>query len=150
MNRNSPNLDPEEKLFLAISQAYQLSRKLAEDVLDQHRITLAQYNLLRIVENRPGITARDAREHFSMTAPSMTQLTQNLEAKNLLAREEDPDDKRVYHLTLTSQGRSLTSAVRRTLHGKTRALLGKPSMLKSTVSSLNDLIAHLTLSPSLQ
>ena len=49
MKKLNSRVAPEEEMFLKLSRAYQLSRKWAERILSPLGITLAEYNLLRIV-----------------------------------------------------------------------------------------------------
>ncbi|MBU0767402.1 MarR family winged helix-turn-helix transcriptional regulator [Patescibacteria group bacterium] len=141
-----PNTTDEEKFFLALSRCYTLSRKLGEKALRPMGVTIAEYNLLRVVENTPGIQARDAQKRFYATAPSISQLIRGVERKKLIKRVHDKDDARARPLFLTPKGKTTVEKARQTLEKAISTLNPAPSSLGSTVKDLTLLISSLSSS----
>ncbi len=71
-----------------------------------HDLTFSQYiTLKKLAEGTAG--ASDLARAAELNPGAMTRLLDKLEAKGLLAREADPDDRRALHITLTAMGRDI-------------------------------------------
>jgi DNA-binding MarR family transcriptional regulator len=94
----------EEDFFLHLQTAWTVTQKLTEEALQTCGLTVAEYTLLRIVENSPGITAGETRARLYSTAPSVAQMVAQLERKELLKRGKDAEDARRLPLNVTAKG----------------------------------------------
>jgi DNA-binding MarR family transcriptional regulator len=98
----------EEATVGLLFTAEKLRRRLTEAV-EAERITLQQYNVLRILRGAHPDTlptleiAARMLEH----TPGITRLLDRLEAKRLVGRDRGRDDRRRVHVRITSQGLEL-------------------------------------------
>ena len=68
--------------------------------------TLPRFDLLAQLERSPqGLRMSDLSERLMVTGGNVTGLADQLEAEGLIARHDDPDDRRVTRLALTPAGR---------------------------------------------
>lgn len=69
-----------------------------------HDLTFSQYiTLKKLAEGTAG--ASDLARAAELNPGAMTRLLDRLEAKGLVTREADPDDRRALHIRLTDAGR---------------------------------------------
>ncbi len=78
-------------------------------------MTYQQYNVLRIVQEHAPVGQAEVARRLMVSPPVVTRLAAALEEAGLLARREDPDDRRAVRLTLTAAGRKRVDAMRREL-----------------------------------
>lgn len=77
-----------------------------------HGLTGAQYNVLNILAGAPeGISQRELGDLLVVDRSNVTGLLDRLEKAGWVQREDDPDDRRVYRVLLTSAGRALWAKV---------------------------------------
>src|SRR5688572_12776055 len=75
-------------------------------------LTPAQYNVLTILTAQPGsISQRELSDHLVVDRSNVTGLLDRMETAGWVRREDDPADRRVYRITLTSAGRKLWARV---------------------------------------
>ncbi len=97
-------------------------------VIDESGLTFAQMKVLveLQVPDEESRTVTAISEELGISVASASRATDGLVRKKLATRVEDPDDRRVRRLTLTSKGRSLAdriiSARLATLQGFTASL----------------------------
>lgn len=147
--KNSQNsITREEELFLLLSQAHQLVKKYANNIMSSCGVTLAEYNFLRIVGDAPQISPGDVRKRLAVTAPSVTQLVRNLEQKDLIMRTQNKTDSRAQHMQLTPTGEQLVHTVRDRIVTTGKEVFANGDVLSSLLPDLKSLIALLSFSPS--
>lgn len=82
------------------------ARMADELVRSGHDLTFSQYiTLKKLANGTAGVT--DLARTAELNPGAMTRLLDKLEAKGLVAREADPDDRRALHISLTESGRSI-------------------------------------------
>ncbi|MFF4344207.1 MarR family winged helix-turn-helix transcriptional regulator [Kitasatospora sp. NPDC001540] len=107
-----------------------------------------QLALLRLVEERAGVTVREAAEVLLMKPNNVSALVTQLTEQGLLERRRDAGDKRVAHLHPTPLAASRLAEARaiKTAH-LTRLLAtltdGEQDALGSALGALNSLVRHL-------
>ncbi|MFC8720527.1 MarR family winged helix-turn-helix transcriptional regulator [Kitasatospora sp. NPDC057198] len=107
-----------------------------------------QLALLRLVEERAGVTVREAAEVLLMKPNNVSALVTQLTEQGLLERRQDAGDKRVAHLHPTPLAASRLAEARaiKTAH-LTRLLAtltdGEQDALGSALGALNSLVRHL-------
>jgi len=95
-------------------------KRYFEGVLSRFGVTLAQYNVLRILRGAgdDGLPTLEIANRMIETTPGITRLLDRLEAKGLIWRERCPSDRRQVTCRLTRAGNDLLaesdSAVRET------------------------------------
>jgi DNA-binding MarR family transcriptional regulator len=80
--------------------------KIIEILLTDFGLTLNQFRLLSLVDEGATSSAEIA-VRLAMKAPNVTAMTNSLIDRGLLVREQDTDDKRRAHLTLTDDSVAL-------------------------------------------
>lgn len=102
------------QLIADLVKALMQGKSLATTALDagDNRITVAELVALgRIANNREGsaenIYADDLQGSLFVSKPAISQMLKSLEARELIRREIDPNNRRKLIVTLTDQGRVL-------------------------------------------
>jgi DNA-binding MarR family transcriptional regulator len=70
------------------------------------KISRGQVIVLTIVGNRDGLSIKDIAESMHISGSAATQLVDSLVRAGLLAREVDPNDRRIMRISLTDEGKS--------------------------------------------
>ncbi len=135
---------PDEQAFVLLTQAAALSRRMAEAELVTCRITVAEYSLLRIMQNTPNVTASEAGKRLYASAPSVAQLVKSLERKGLMRRTQDAKDTRRQHMRLTPAGITIINRARATIQKALRKLRLSDPMLESLTRDLSTLLSSLS------
>jgi DNA-binding MarR family transcriptional regulator len=100
---------PASAAFLAIVQtAEELQRGIAE-LLKAHDLTLAQYNVLRILRGAgpEGATCGHVSDNLVRHDPDVTRLVDRLDKRGLVERARDTKDRRVVRTRITKTGVAL-------------------------------------------
>ncbi len=73
-----------------------------------HGLTGSQYNVLNILANEPaGISQRELGDRLVVDRSNVTGLLDRLEKNGWVRRNDHPEDRRVYRVSLTPAGRAL-------------------------------------------
>jgi MarR family 2-MHQ and catechol resistance regulon transcriptional repressor len=71
-------------------------------------ITGAQYNVMNILADAPdGMSQRELSDRLVVDRSNVTGLLDRMEKAGWVKREDHPDDRRIYRVTLTPMGRKL-------------------------------------------
>ncbi len=77
-----------------------------------HGLTAAQYNVLNVLAPRAGgLSQRELSDVLVVDRSNVTGLLDRMEKAGWVKRADDPQDRRVYLVTLTAQGRRLWEKV---------------------------------------
>jgi MarR family transcriptional regulator, organic hydroperoxide resistance regulator len=108
-------------------------------------VTGPQRLVIRIVGQKPHRTASEIAAILGMHPSTLTGLLARLEARDMLAREADPDDRRRARVSLTAAGRKIDKLQRGTVEAAVRRALGRvnSTSLDSTRATLSRLIEEL-------
>jgi DNA-binding MarR family transcriptional regulator len=79
--------------------------------------------ILRILSSRPAITQRTLATILGIAPSRLVALVDDMEARGLIERRENPDDRRRYALHLTEKGRSTLETVGRVSREHSQTLL---------------------------
>ncbi len=90
-----------------LNQANQAVRSQLEARLRDLQMTGIQYTVLSIVDAREDTSSAELSRRFFVTAQTMNEVINGLVQRNLIARKEDPANRRILRLKLTAQGRKL-------------------------------------------
>lgn len=82
-----------------------------EQVLLSHRLRPRQYLLLLVLRDEGPMPQHVLGQRLGMDRTSAMQALQFLEDSGMVRREDDPDDRRVYRVSLTPEGRRLTATL---------------------------------------
>jgi DNA-binding MarR family transcriptional regulator len=108
-------------------------------------VTGPQRLVIRIVGQRPGQTASEISEMLGKHPSTMTGVLARLEARGLLLREVDAEDRRRARFTLTTGGKKIDRERRGTVEAATRRALGrvKPDGVAATLELVGVLVEEL-------
>jgi DNA-binding MarR family transcriptional regulator len=94
-----------QRLTYLIKRVEMAERARMEEVLRPHGVTLHQYTVLSILENREGLSsAQLARRHF-VTPQAMNQMVGGMERDGLIERRPDEANRKILRAWLTARGR---------------------------------------------
>ena len=88
------------------SVSNQVSQAFARKV-EAHGVTVAEWVLMRQLMDEEALAPSRLAERMGMTRGAISKLADRLIAKAMLARAEDPTDRRGQRLALTPAGRAL-------------------------------------------
>jgi MarR family transcriptional regulator for hemolysin len=74
-------------------------------------LTVPQFRTLAFVNRNEGSSLLEAANHVGLTPPSMSKLVDGLIARGLMARKDDPDDRRRVRLNVTNRGLAILETV---------------------------------------
>ncbi len=107
--KNSANIDS-DFLFLIYDVA-QLVRRHADKRARTYGMTRAQWAVLVRLEREPGITQSRLAALTDVEPITIGRLVDRLEENGLIQREPDPDDRRVWRLTLTPKSAGILKEI---------------------------------------
>lgn len=146
-SKQSPStkaVSAEENFFLMLNAACTRVQKFTEEGLQSAGLTLAEYTMLRIVENTPGVTAGEAKLRLYATAPAVAQLVAQLERRDMLSRGQDPHDARRLPLRLTTKGSKHLQSAKRAVLQHIQSMKLPSGLLDSMTSDLSILLTTLS------
>jgi DNA-binding MarR family transcriptional regulator len=88
-----------------------LFRITFEQVLVAHRLRPRQYLMLLVLRDEGPMSQQHLGQRLGMDRTTTMQLVQALADMGAVDREDDPADKRVYRVSLTTDGRRLTATL---------------------------------------
>lgn len=74
--------------------------------LREHELSVAQLAALYLLDERGALRVGDVSEELELSLPTTSRLVDDLVKQKLVAREEDPNDRRARVLSLTTKGRT--------------------------------------------
>ncbi|MEO6446350.1 MAG: MarR family transcriptional regulator, partial [Gemmatimonadaceae bacterium] len=102
--------NPREEVFLATLRTGALLKRPAAKVVEEHGLSLAQYNVLRILRGAgaSGLPTLTIRERMIEEAAGITRLVDKLEGAGLVRRERGASaDRRQVFCRITDAGQAL-------------------------------------------
>jgi DNA-binding MarR family transcriptional regulator len=96
------------KLWLRmLSCSNRVEGEIRNRLRDEFGISLARFDLLAQLERAPdGLKMNELSRRLMVTGGNVTGLTDQLEREGLVARNDDPNDRRAYAVKLTPAGRA--------------------------------------------
>jgi MarR family transcriptional regulator for hemolysin len=74
-------------------------------------LTVPQFRTLAFVNRNEGSSLWEVANHVGLTPPSASKLVDGLIARGLMARKDDPDDRRRVRLNVTDRGLAILETV---------------------------------------
>jgi DNA-binding MarR family transcriptional regulator len=142
LRQRKPFASLEEEAFLNISRSAAVLRDCFEQVLAPHGISLAQYNVLRILRGAgaDGLCRNEVRDRLISRMPDVTRLLDRMEAAALITRARSTEDRRLVTTRLTARGKQLVNSLDAAVAAEHRRRLGRLSS-----GQLRTLVELLTL-----
>jgi DNA-binding MarR family transcriptional regulator len=75
--------------------------------LEEHDLTIGQFQLLRVLLSRDGLTQRELSDYVEVKKGALTTLFNGLEAEGYVRRTRNPDDVRKVNVFLTAKSKAL-------------------------------------------
>jgi len=91
------------RLFYAV-------RDRTEATLRPHNLTPMQFTIMASLARWQGLTSAELSRRFKVTPQTMGEMIANLERRGLVARREDPGNRRALRVALTPKGGRLVDA----------------------------------------
>ncbi len=87
------------------------SRRLAKEQCAKHGITATQLNALKLLQSVGDLSLSELSAKMSATNSAITGLVDRMVAAKLVAREQSTEDRRIWKIRLTPEGRALARKV---------------------------------------
>lgn len=103
-----PTIPPAEwgTVFL-LARIFYAMRARTEDALKPHGLTPMQFTIMDCLERWKGLSSAELSRRFNVTPQTMGEMIANLERRGLVARKQNPRNRRALKLDLTAEGRKL-------------------------------------------
>ena len=93
--------------WVLLAHAYHRILRRLETALDEHAITLAQFEVLANLHYDSGIVQNDLARRLLVTKGNVCGLIDRLTTAKLVMRQPSADDRRANRLFLTARGRQM-------------------------------------------
>ncbi|HLQ70187.1 MAG TPA: MarR family transcriptional regulator [Bacillota bacterium] len=113
LSTNEKDLDKEIslKLFVVLTRALQSVRKKVKADIRSHKLNLTEFAVLELLFHKGPQPIQKIGDKVLLASSSITYVVDKLEEKKLLERKPCPNDRRITHALLTSEGNELMSEV---------------------------------------
>jgi DNA-binding MarR family transcriptional regulator len=95
---------PKNGIAFLLSQVGARSAQEFARLLEPLKLSPADAGILRLLRQSPGISQQQLAETLGMHASRLVAIIDALEARKLVARAPNPEDRRLYSLRLTARG----------------------------------------------
>ena len=124
LRQTRPFASPSHEAHLSILRTAAVLDDWIEGLLRPYGITLAQYNVLRILRGSPeGLCRNDVRDRMLTRMPDVTRLLDRMEDAELIWRARGTEDRRLVTTRLTAEGRRLADELDGVLEPEHRRLM---------------------------
>ncbi|MFT6773266.1 MAG: homoprotocatechuate degradation regulator HpaR [Paracoccaceae bacterium] len=114
-------------------------------MLSAHGLTEQQWRVLRALAEYDELEVSQLADKAVILGPSLSRILRSFEAQTMVAKRQDPADRRRYFLTLTDEGRAMIDRVQPdsiAIYREIVAIMGADEML-ALVEQLNAFAARL-------
>ena len=119
--------DGDETLSEAFWAVARQLRHMSQETLAPWDITPSQLRALRVLMRRGVMRLSELSDHLHIAARSTTEVVDALEARGLMRRRPDPDDRRATLVGLTEHGTSVLDGIRAARGTETERAFGRLS-----------------------
>lgn len=143
LRQTKPFPSPRDEAFVALLRTADMLRWRLADVIEPHNITIAQYNVLRILRGAQdtGLPTLEISLRMVEQAPGITRLVDRLEKAGLARRERTLSDRRQVLCHIEPKGLKLLSWLDATVPQATEVLFSglKAGDIEKLVESLDSI-----------
>ena len=131
----------QQEAMLSLLRTSDLLENRLARLLRRHELTPSQYNVLRILrgEGEP-MPCLEVAQRMIQVAPAITRVVEQLVARELVEKQQSADDRRVFLVQLTRQGKHLLRKLDQPILALHQDLLGGVA-----ISELKELIRILAM-----
>jgi DNA-binding MarR family transcriptional regulator len=90
----------------------------ADQVVPGLPVSMSQAFALHTLDTPAPLSQRDLAERLRLEKSTVSRMAADLERKGLLVRERDPDNRRLYRLRLTDEGRAVHARMAGAFHAQ--------------------------------
>ncbi len=103
---SSPTVHIEDHIFVAILKTADGLSQQAEQLIKSAGLTMAQYNVLRILRGAEpeGLLCRGISDRMISRDPDITRLLDRMESHGWITRQREKEDRRVVKTRITEEG----------------------------------------------
>jgi DNA-binding MarR family transcriptional regulator len=106
--RPMPEGPPEKwAMVYLLARIFYAMRQKSEDALRPQNVTPMQFTILSALKRWDGMSSAELSRRFGVTPQTMGEMIGNLERRALIARVQDPSNRRALRLSLTPSGETL-------------------------------------------
>jgi DNA-binding MarR family transcriptional regulator len=87
------------------------SRRLAKEQCARHNITATQLNVLKLLQSVGDLSLSELSRQLAATNSTITGIIDRMVGAGLVAREQSTEDRRVWKIRLTPEGRAVARKV---------------------------------------
>lgn len=99
------------KMIIGLGRAYRNAHKRSMRMFYDYGLTMPQFTVLEVLYSKGDLTVKQIINKVLSSGGSMTVVIRNLEQQGLVCRRENPDDRRSYLISISSDGRRLMDKV---------------------------------------
>ena len=105
-NSSCPTVAFEDQIFVAILKTADGLSQQAEQLIKSAGLTMAQYNVLRILRGAEpeGLLCRGISDRMISRDPDITRLLDRMETHGWITRQREKEDRRVVKTRITEEG----------------------------------------------
>ena len=122
MSDDQCDQDRDETLAEAIRSVAHRLRRISVESLARWEVSPSQSRALRVVTRHGAIRLTELSEHLHIAPRSATEVVDDLQAKGLVERRPDPQDRRATLVAVTDHGIELGRAIRSAQDAETERL----------------------------
>jgi DNA-binding MarR family transcriptional regulator len=113
IKQQRPFPSPHQEALVALIRTADMLRRVVGGVVEPHRITAQQYNVLRILRGAgdQGLPTLEIASRMIEQTPGITRLIDRLESKKLVSRERSSTDRRCVYCRITAAGLDLLASL---------------------------------------
>jgi DNA-binding MarR family transcriptional regulator len=143
LKQTRPFGSPAQETTVALLRTSDVVRRRLARVVEQHGITLQQYNVLRILRGARGepMSAFDIADRLIEEAPGVSRLLDRLVAKKLIQRDRCSEDRRRLECSITAKGLELLARLDEPILAADSAVMD--GLTAREVAMLNDLLTRI-------
>jgi DNA-binding MarR family transcriptional regulator len=143
LKQTRPFTSAAQEATVALLRTTDVVRRQLARVVEKERITLQQYNVLRILRGARGepLSALDITERLIEETPGVSRLLDRLVAKGLVRRERSAQDRRMLECFVTDRGLQLLARLDDPVNRADADVLR--GLNRKELTTLNDLLARI-------
>jgi len=121
------------------------SRRLAKEQSARHGVTATQLNVLKLLEKVGDLSLSELSKRMAATNSTVTGIVDRMVGGGLVAREQSAEDRRVWKISLTADGRGIARKIDvAPWEMLQRALLKlPPAELEHLIATLDKVVDHI-------
>jgi DNA-binding MarR family transcriptional regulator len=141
LQQKKPFSSLEQEATLSIARTEAALREPIEELLKKSDVSLAQYNVLRILRGAgpEGLTRNEIRDRLINRMPDVTRLLDRMEEAGWVSRAREMEDRRCVATHLTRSGRTLVDSLDGPVQEEHERRLGH--MTKTQLRTLIELLS---------